>query len=323
MNPLQLRNFDLNLLVVFAEIMKERSISGAAERLSLSQSAVSHALRRLRKLLHDEVFIRDVVGMRPTARALELALPVQRALDGIEIALTSQEFAPERAARTFTIAASDYSCMLLIPRLLGRLALTAPEVDLCVVPTSRLDVILQLDEGRIDLAIAWFAAVPERFGRAKLVDENYVFVVRAGHPLTSGKLTATRALSYPHVVVDYVGKVDNLVDGFLPEHGVMRRVHMDRAVLEAPQRLQRQGRVAVKVPNFCNVPPIVACTDTIASIPRRLAADMGSTYKLVVMEPPFDMTPVAVEAIWHRRMETDPAVTWLREQVKLAAIELD
>jgi DNA-binding transcriptional LysR family regulator len=323
LNILHLHKFDLNLLVTFDVIMKERSIAGASERLSLSQSAVSHALGRLRKLVEDELFVREADGMRPTARALQLAAPFARALNGIEAALTSQDFNPEHAARTFVIAASDYSCTLIIPELVARLARTAPLIDIYVVSLNGLDVIRQLDERRIDMAIAWFAAVPERLGRAKLLDETYVFIVRAGHPLAAGELTVARVLGFPHVVIDYLGNAERLTDGFFSERGVLRRVHMDRAVIEAPQRSEKHGRVAIKVPSFSNAASVVMRTDMVASIPKRLAKGMLAAHDLIVLDPPFDNSPIAVEAVWPRRAATDPAGEWLRKQVELTAANLD
>jgi len=323
LNNMHLRKFDLNLLVVFDVIMKERSIVGASERLSLSQSAVSHSLARLRKLVGDELFIRDTEGMCPTVRALELALPVQQALARIQSALGSEEeFVAERAARTFVIATSDYAGTLIVPRLVERIAAIAPDIDLYILPANRLDVIRQLDDGRIDLAIAWFAAVPERFGRTKLVDESDVFLVRRGHPLTIGELTVAGVFGYPHVVVDYLGNAERVTDGFFLERGVLRRVTVDRSVIEARHRFGGYGRIAVKVPAFCNVPSIVARTDLIASVPRRLAAELSAAHGLVPLEPPYDTVPVAVEAVWHQRMEPDPGVTWLRQQVESVAADL-
>jgi DNA-binding transcriptional LysR family regulator len=320
---MHLRKFDLNLLVVFDVIMKERSIVAASERLSLSQSAVSHALGRMRKLVGDELFIRDTEGMVPTVRALELAVPVRQALARLETALGSEEeFVAERAARTFAIAASDYSCTLIVPRLVERMAKIAPDIDLYILSANRLDVIRQLDEGRIDLAIAWFATVPERFGRAKLVDENDVFLVRRGHPLTSSELTVAGVLGYPHVVVDYLGNAERVTDGFFLERGVLRRVTIDRSVIEASHRFGEYGRIAVKVPTFGNVPPIIARTDLIASVPRRLAAELSAIHGLVPLEPPYETMPVAVEAVWHQRTEPDPGVNWLRQQVEIVAAEL-
>jgi len=317
--PVRLRSFDLNLLLVFDAILKERSVVAASERLGLSPTAVSHALARLRRLLGDQLFVREARGMRPTARALQLMPAVQLALSGLERALETRTFDPQRSPRTFYIGASDYACTLLIPRLIERLATNAPAVDVAVVPANRVDMIRQLDEGRVDLAIAWFAAVPERFGRLKLLDETYVLAVRKGHPLSRGRLTPARVLKCGHVIVDYVGNADNLVDGFLPELGVLRRVQIDRAVLEAPQRLGASARIAARVPSFCNIPPILERSDLVASVPRRLIGELSSPYRIVVLEPPFDTAAVVVEAIWHRRTEADPGTTWLRHHIESIA----
>ena len=305
--------------MVFDAILKERSVVAASERLELSPTAVSHALGRLRRLLGDDLFVREPRGMRPTARALELMPAVQRALSGLELALGTHEFDPRRSPRTFFIGASDYACTLLIPRLIERLASSAPAVDVAVVPANRVDMIRQLDEGRVDLAIAWFAAVPERFGRMKLLDESYVLAVRKGHPLTKGRPTPARVLKFGHVIVDYVGNADNLVDGFLPEHGVLRRVQIDRAVLEAPQRMGANARIAARVPNFCSIPAVLARSDLVASLPRRLVGELSSLHRIVVLEPPFDTAAVVVEAIWHRRTEADSGAIWLRRHIESVA----
>jgi DNA-binding transcriptional LysR family regulator len=179
---MQLRNFDLNLLTVFDAVFEEHSIAAASERLNLSQSAVSHALRRLRRALSDDLFVREADGMRPTPKAQQFAIPVKSALDRLASALGGEPFDPARAIRSFSIGASDYATTTIIPRLVESVATAAPSLDLYVVPANRLDMIRQLDEGNIDLAIGWFAAVPERFGRTKLLEEDSVFVVRPGHP---------------------------------------------------------------------------------------------------------------------------------------------
>jgi DNA-binding transcriptional LysR family regulator len=155
------------------------------------------------------------------------------------------------------------------------------------------------------------------------VEETLVFVVRPGHPLASGEVTPDRALSYTHVVTDYTGNVENLVDGFLPDRGVMRRVRIERAVLRAGGGRAGPGRVAVKVPNFCNVQAIIPRTDMVASMPRRIAAELSSSTQWVVVESPFDSESVAVEAVWHTRTEGDPGLTWLRRQIELVAAELN
>jgi DNA-binding transcriptional LysR family regulator len=322
MNTMHLRNFDLNLLVVFDAVFRERTIAAASVRLNLSQSAISHALGRLRRRVGDELFVREANGMRPTAKALELARPVQRGLARIQAALAAEEFVPEQSTRTFVVAASDYCCSIVIPQLVARLASAAPSVDLAVLPLNRDDVIEQLDECAVDVAIGWWAAVPERFGRSKLMTEDLLLVVRKNHPLASGEPDADRVLGYHHVVVNYIGSDEGLVDGFLSERGVLRRVHMELAALEAPQRLGRDVRIAVRVPNFSCVPEILLRTELVASLPRRLAQRFSSHDELVSVPSPFEASPVTVEVIWHRQCEADRGVIWLRRQIEAATESL-
>jgi DNA-binding transcriptional LysR family regulator len=322
MNAVQLRNFDLNLLVVFDAILKERSVAAASLRLNLSQSAISHALGRLRRSLDDELFVRDSDGMRPTPKALELARPVQKALARIQTALAGEPFDPKHSTRTFVVAASDYVCSIIVPTLVEHLVTVAPGVDLTVVPLNRDDVIEQLDEGIVDVAIGWWAAVPDRFGRAKLLSETLMLAVRKGHPLAGQEVTPESLLRFGHVVVNYLGSDEGLVDGFLAERGVLRRVHMELAALEAPQRLGRDARIVVRVPHFWCVPDILLRTDLIASLPGRLALRCAERFEVVSMPPPFDAGPVAIEAIWHRRSQADPGAAWLRGQLESVAEKL-
>jgi len=319
----QLRNLDLNLLVVFDAIYRERSIAATSLRLNLSQSAISHALGRLRRALGDELFIRDASGMRPTDRAVELATPIQTSLARIEGALADEEFDPERSLRNFVLAASDFASTTVIPPLIERLASVAPKVEISVLPANRADWVRLLDEGRIDLAIAWFAVVPERFGRRRLLEEDYVFMVGQSHPLAGGAATVESVMRFRHVIVNYMGNDDGVVDGFLPERGLARRVHMERVALEAVQRLGQAARIGVRVPHFWCVPQILARTDMVSSLPRRLAFQFRDLFGLAVVEPAEAANPVTVEAIWNRSAESDRGVKWLREQLECAASAFD
>lgn len=320
MQKLPLRNVDLNLLVVFDTIMLERSITRASERLSLSESAVSHALGRLRRCLKDELFTRDRSGLHATPRANQLRVPVRRALQRIESALSFKPFVPSEARRTFRLAAGDCTCSLLVPSLVESLEREAPLIDLVVIPLSRQDIIRQLDDGMLDFAISWVAAVPERLRRTTLFHESYLLLVRRGHPLSQRKVTPARVLGFPHVTVDFSGNGENVMEGFLSERGVLRRVRFEQALTEAPQRLRARGRIAVTVPTFWEVPPILEKSNMVASIPRRLAKQMCERYALTALQPPFDRTPIAVELLWHQRAEADLGLRWFRQHLeKIAA----
>jgi len=319
MNNMQLRNLDLNLLVVFDAIYRERSIAAASVRLRLSQSAISHALGRLRRSLGDTLFIRNGSGMRPTNRAVELSAPIRNALSRIEAALAGGVFSPGRSTRTFVLAASDFACTTLIPLLIERLAALAPGMGISVVPANRADWVRLLEEGRIDLAIAWFAVIPERFGRSSLLQEDYVYVVGQSHPLVGTAATAENVLRFRQLVVNYMGNDDGVVDGFLPERGLARRVHMERVALEAVQRLGEAARIAVRMPHFWCVPQILARTDMVATLPRRLAMQFRDLFGLALVEPAEGTDPIAVEAVWNRAAESDLGVKWLREQLESVA----
>src|SRR5580704_19658456 len=156
----QLRMIDLNLFRVFDAMMLHRSVRKASQTLSVTPSAVSHALSRLRQSIGDELFISTESGMQPTRRALELASAVREGLEKLAAALAGKESVPAEAARTFRIGATDYACMVILPSLVKKLAESAPTVDLQVFPANHLDLVQQLEKGRADLVIGSFSQLP-------------------------------------------------------------------------------------------------------------------------------------------------------------------
>jgi DNA-binding transcriptional LysR family regulator len=188
-STMHIRMVDLNLFRVFDALMLHRSVREASQLLSVSPSAVSHALNRLRETIGDQLFIPGESGMEPTRRALELAVSVREGLESFALALTAKPFVPKEAVRTFRIAASDNTSVIILPLLVNRLVKSAPQVDLRVFPLNRLDVVRQLKRGEIDLVIGWFGELPDGMVRATLFREEEAIVVRAGHPLTQEKVT--------------------------------------------------------------------------------------------------------------------------------------
>src|SRR3954447_6298287 len=158
-----LNRLDLNLLRVFDAVMEERSVLRASQRICLSQSAVSHALARLREVLGDELFIRTPNGMQPTARALTMAPLVRQAWQSLETAVGAPKFEPTKTARRFTIAVSDFVTMVMVPRLLGLLKQEAPLIDVVIRPDSTAELAEQINLGQIDAAIGTFSQTASRF----------------------------------------------------------------------------------------------------------------------------------------------------------------
>nr|QQZ49962.1 LysR family transcriptional regulator [Phenylobacterium glaciei] len=174
---------DLNLLRVFDTLLTERSVTRAGTRLGLSQSAVSHALNRLRYALDDELFVRGPMGMTPTARAQELGPQVHAALSQLQAAFAPRDFDPATTERRFTVVAGAYACAVLIPPLVSRLAEEAPNVEL-VVADAAVDVLEQLDARRADFVVGAVVAGPARLSVSPLLTDSLVWTVRAQSPLS-------------------------------------------------------------------------------------------------------------------------------------------
>jgi DNA-binding transcriptional LysR family regulator len=186
---------DLNLLVVFDAIMRERSVTRAGHGLGLSQPAMSHALTRLRHMLKDELFVRSPNGMMPTPRAEQLATPVRIALSGLQQSLEPVQFEPPKATRTFHIAVDNYSAIVLVAPIAARIAKTAPGVTLDFRPSGTLNILELLDRSELDLAIGPVGVQGERFSLKRLLQDQFVVVLRKDHPAAKEQRLSTEKLA--------------------------------------------------------------------------------------------------------------------------------
>jgi DNA-binding transcriptional LysR family regulator len=314
-----LNTLDLNLLRVFAALMDERSVLRAGLRVGLSQSAVSHALARLREALRDELFVRTTAGMQPTARALAMATPVREALVRIELAVSSAGFDPASSRRQFTLAADDYTTAVIVPEILGLLNTEAPNVDLVIRPRTRIDLAEQIDLGRIDVAIGSFAAIPERLRSNVLFHDEDALATDRQRPRKAA-IGVSDLANVPLLVVTLGGQEEGALDGFISERGLYRRSEMfDRpALVRALAALKLAPRIALAVPHFLALPHLLAVSDAVAIVPRLLATFLASSGSVVVHRTPYHTERVAVRAVWHERNDDDAAHKWLRGIVQRA-----
>jgi len=311
-----IRMVDLNLFWAFDAMMLHRSVRKASRMLSVTPSAVSHALHRLRQTIGDELFIPGEFGMQPTRRALELAAAVREGLENFELALTAKPFVPAEAVRTFRVAASDNTSGVILPPLVKRLEMSAPYVDLRVFPLNRLDVVRQLEKGQVDLVIGWFGELPAGMRRATLFQEQEAIVVRAGHPLTQVKVTKEKLFEYPHVVVEFTGMEQHKADGFMYDRGAARRVWIERALLEfQDKKIDLVGRAAVCVPHFNDVPPLLQATNMVATLPRRFALWSAAHFPLVFLDLPYTPKAVDIEMVWDQNADRDKGIRWLIDEL--------
>jgi DNA-binding transcriptional LysR family regulator len=318
MNP---GRIDLNLLRVFDAVFEDRNLVRAGRRLHLSQSAISHALGRLREVLGDDLFVRTAQGMEPTARAVAMAGPLRNALLQIQATLGGEPFAPQTAVRRFVIAANDYVTMLLVAPLSRLLADEGPMMDLTVRPSTRLDLAGQLDIGRIDVAIGVFAELPGRFQSMEVWRETQALAMRRGHALGDKEIGKGELAAYPLVTVSLGGQEEGAVGGFIMERGLARQSEMfDRQSLDdAYAGAAAEPRMRLSVAHSLAIPALLRDTDMIALVPLPLAEEFARAGEFIARDTPYAAPESVVRAVWHERNEHDPAHAWLRGRIAQAA----
>ena len=305
------RTLDLNLLRVFDEVMAEGSLTRAARNLSLTQPAVSNALRRLRETLGDELVQRSGQGMAPTPRARAIWPAVREALAQLQSSLIPNEFGPAEANTSFVLAMSDATAAELIPGLTETLEKQAPRVTLRVVPLTTRDPRSMLDEEACDLAVGYFPSMladltartqsgePQPFFHQRLFTGEYVCVMRKDHPLAQGPLTIDAFCAARHMLVSFSGRPFGFID-------------------EALATLGRERFVVLTVNQFFTAARVVANANLLTVLPLHFLKVTGFADQLVFRPLPFEVSPVLVDAVWHRRNQQRSSHVWLREVVQRA-----
>ena len=300
-----LAGVDLNLVVALDALLAERHVTRAAARLGLTQSAASHALARLRDLFGDPLLLRGPGGtMVATPLASRLAPQVRKVLDELAGVLRGESFDPATARHAFHVGTGDYAEAVLLPQLAQRLGKLAPGIDLWIHTFPDWGD-PELATGAVDLVIA-----PPR-GKARaagtyekvLFDESFTCLLRAGHPYAKGKLTLARYCELSHLFVAPRGTPGGVVDDALALAG-------------------RSRRVAIAVPHFLAVPGIVASTDLVATLPRRIADHHVDRRRIARLSPPVEIPRFQIALAWHERNHADARHRWLREQVQAVAAEV-
>lgn len=299
MAGVRLTGFNLNLLLALDALLQEESVTRAARRLHVTQSAMSHSLAQLRELLADPLLIRGKSGMALTPRAQVLAAALHRGLEQLQRALgEGPAFDPATATRGFTLTMGDFISVWLMPRLLGPLRDLAPGLEFAVVPVDRRRAADQLESGEVDLAVGVNLERLPGLRSEPLVGQRFVCLARADHPDIRGSLSLEQYERWPHILVGSVG---------------------DGAIVDAAlARLGRTRRVALRVPYFLAAPVMVAASDMLLTTAELVADHFIKLYPLQRLAPPVELAPFGIRMVWHERFDADPAHTWLRGQVATA-----
>jgi DNA-binding transcriptional LysR family regulator len=298
-----IRRLDLSLLLVFKELMHNRRTTVVAERMGMSQSAVSHALSRLREIFRDPLFLRKSDGLQPTRRALEL-LPKVEALINLAYQTVNgfDTFDPATADRLFRLAGNDLVCTLLGGPLINSLRGSAPLARVTFRSAVGRAALGALASGHIDIALGHFPALPTGYDVTHLFEESFVVVARQGHPKLRKGLALDLYLELDHVLVSFTGGLTGFADMALK-----------------PRKLTR--RVVASLPMFLATFAAVANGNIVATVPARLAASYAKPFGLKVHQTPMPVRSFSVIAVRHARSHGDPGLDWLIESI-LALVKI-
>jgi DNA-binding transcriptional LysR family regulator len=282
---------DLNLFVVFNAIYSQQNLTRAAEVLHVSQPAVSNALARLRERLDDPLFVRGPGGMQPTPLARQLIGPVKQALETLDDCVKSRSaFEPLHAQQTVRLHITEQAELMLLPRLSQRVREQAPGIKLEILSQDRRDVPLALAAGNLQLAVDAPLLSNTELLSQPLLQDDYVCVMREGHPLAGKELTMAAFLNTPHIHISSRLKGSG---------------HVDLAL----RSIGKQRHIAVRLQHYASLPELINTSDYIAAIPQLLAQHWPSFAQATL---PFEPPKLELQLFWHKSVDHDPMILWLQ-----------
>jgi DNA-binding transcriptional LysR family regulator len=297
MNAMHIDQLELTQIRLLAELSRLRSISRAAQRIGVSQSAASHALAKLRKKLDDPLFTRTQDGFQPTPFGARLANASCEALDTLLAGLASSDrFDPLTTMRVFSFFMNDIGQMVFLPPLLKFLKQQAPGASVRVLPVPLDNPGAPLSSGAVDFAAGFFDNLTTGFFQSLVFHERYVCIVRTRHPRFRAGMTLDGFKNTEHAIADATGMAHAVIDRFLARHHVKRNV-------------------SLRVPGLHVLPMIVASSDHLAVVPKRLADAFATRVPIKVLPLPVSIPPFDICIHWHERYHQDPAIRWMRRAV--------
>ncbi|NQZ81713.1 MAG: LysR family transcriptional regulator [Colwellia sp.] len=298
---MNLHQIDLNLLVLFDALYKHRSVSIAADEICISQSAFSHGLNRLRERLDDPLFIRIKNVMQPTTRATQIALKLNQALPTISSALSKNEpFNAKTSTMNFKFVATDYTELSLLPKLIGAINNKAPNISITVLPATEQFPLARLENGEVDFTLGFSHQLEKSSSMESYtwLEDSYCTIARKNHPVLTNGLTIENFLKLPHVRVSPWGEKQGVVDQVLNK-----------------MKLQRQ--VILQLPSVLVAPYTILHSDSLLTIPRRIAELLATQINIELFEPPITLPNYQLNIYWHRLNASKVSYQWLIEQIKM------
>jgi DNA-binding transcriptional LysR family regulator len=295
---------DVAAMRLILALHDQQSVGRAAELLGIGQPSASMSLRRLRKVFGDALFVRSARGVSPTPRAVMLVSPLREILHRLDVDVAvSRGFDPGTTKTVFTIAMSDVSEMALVPRIIENMLRLAPNATIKVVTPSTPKLVSGLANGSIDLALGYFSDLSSgNHIHQRLYSHSFVCLARANHKVASNRMTPVQFASCDHVLVHAEGSSQQIFEQHCRKLGISLNV-------------------VLRAAHFMSVPPIVAGTDLLATVPLAVGAVFSSFAGIRVLRPPFKCPRFALSQHWHRRFNSDARHKWLRTQLVLPSVQ--
>ncbi|MDJ0613349.1 MAG: LysR family transcriptional regulator [Rhizobiaceae bacterium] len=296
MHHINLRTLDLNLLVALDVLLEEKHITQAAERLNLSQSAMSHIFSRLREALNDDLLVRGQFGYEKTQRADEIEAPLKDALQQIQLIYKEKKFEPKVFEGSFNISTLGYGEAVIVPQLMKLLSRSAPKAQVNIVhrPDSTFSKILS---GEVDVMFsALFDSLHKSCRNQLLFEDQYICVVHKDHPLATEELTLKKYLEYPHSITNSGVVANTPIDNILKAQGKKRKI-LKRSSHLLASFLALKG------------------TQLLQTVPERISKYVSPQYDLVEKELPFEVEKIRFGQIWHAKNHNNEVHRWFRDKI--------
>jgi len=294
---INLAKIDVNLLYLFKLLYEHRNIKRVSDILDVSQSAISHSMRRLRLCLGDPLFYRISSGLAATPYAEEISKTIVTCFESIEQSINSNlNFDPLKSKRIFNVSMTDVGEVLFLPKLISYLAKVAPDTSIEIVRCSSENIQKEMELGNIDIAIGLLPELKIGFYQRRLFTQKYKLMLRKEHPLLSEKITSESILNYKHVSISSKDSGHSIIEKYLQNN------HIDRVV-------------ASRLTHFIAVPYILSVSDLIATVPEKLNSMSEAHFDVVTIDHPLNLPDIQINIFWHGRLHEDSANIWLRRLI--------
>ncbi len=293
----KIRRLDLTVLLIFLALMRTRKASDVAGELGLTNSSISHTLRRLREVFEDELFLRRPHGLEPTAFAVQIEPSIRAAVDAVQSALSGPTlFNPAKTEITLRVSASDREIATLLPKAMANIRQDAPGIRLSVRSLARSDSLRALADGTLDFALGYFATVGDEFNARLIREEGYLVAARQGHAIFDAPLTPETYAAEAHILVSSDGSMRGVVDTTLEQQGLKRQV-------------------CLTIPSFLPALSVLAKSDFIGTLPANLVRHHASYFGLEYCEPPVNIRPFDVSILSHKRHSKSAVHCWVVDRL--------